>query len=159
MPASALRSLPKNTMTAKRSRHRRRSFNHKRRIASDPIQADLDRLARSVIYSGNAAHKRNPGDFGLAPPLGPRPGKTLCDDAGLFSRAVAQELLREGIRIGLVSDQVGGGYPQNVWAVSAEGIPLEAQYGNDGSYHGYPMPIEDAFREKVIKKWKAAHDR
>ena len=118
---------------------KRTSFNPKRRIASAPVQADLDRLK---------------------PPLGPRPGKTLCDLAGIFNRAVAQQLLRKGIRSGLVSQQGGAGYPQNVWAVSAQGVPLEAQLENagDASYHGYPMPEDDAFREKVLEKWKAAHD-
>ena len=139
---------------------KRTSFNPKRRIASAPVQADLDRLAERVVYRGHPAHKRNPGDFGLEPPLGPRPGKTLCDLAGIFNRAVAQQLLREGIRSGLVSQQGGAGYPQNVWAVSAQGVPLEAQFENagDASYHGYPMPEDDAFREKVLEKWKAAHD-
>jgi hypothetical protein len=139
----------------------KRKFSPKRRIASNRDQTDLDLLAGRVSYRGNPAHKRNPGDFALAPPLGPRPGKTLCDLAGIFSRTVAQDLLREGIRNGLVSSQGTGIFPQNVWAVSAEGIPLEAQLENagDGSYHGYPMPEDDAFREIVIEKWNAAHGR
>lgn len=146
-------------MPAKRTKTQPRSFNPKREIASGQNQGDLDRLARLVIYRGNAAHKRNPGDFGLSPPLGPRPGKTLCDDAGLFSRVVAENLLKEGVRVGLVSKQGGKDYPQNVWAVSAEGIPLEAQLENSGdfSYHGYPMPVDDPFRDKVIERWKMTH--
>lgn len=139
---------------------KRKSFNPKRRIASAPVQADLDRLAGEVRYGGNPEHKRNPGDFGLSPPASPRRTKTLCDGAGVFSRALALELLREGIRRGLVSDWNGTGYPQNVWSVSADGVPLEAQLENpaNGTYHGYPMPEDDAFREIVISKWEAAHE-
>jgi hypothetical protein len=110
-----------------------------------------------VHYTGNGEHKRNPGDFDLPPPLGPRPGKTLCDGTSIFQRRVALHLLREGIRRGLVSEQARGSYPQNVWAVSDAGIALEAQLDNreTGSYHGYPMREDDAFREKVMVKWRA----
>ena len=59
-----------------------------------------------------------------------------------------------------MSDWNGTGYPQNVWSVSADGVPLEAQLENpaNGTYHGYPMPEDDAFREIVISKWEAAHE-
>jgi hypothetical protein len=139
---------------------KRRTYNPNRHVASKTVQAELDKLAAKVRYRGNPEHKRNPGDFALAPPLGPRPGKTLCDEAGIFNKAVAQRLLREGIRRGLVSRQGGAGYPKNIWAVSDEGFPMEAQLENsgDGSYHGYPMPEDDAFREIVIEKWNATHD-
>lgn len=136
---------------------KRRTANPKRHIAVSPAEADLARLAAAVHYSGNAEHKKNPGDFGFPPPLGPRPGKTLCDGAGIFQRREAVALLREGIRRGLVSRQVRGDYPQNVWAVTDTGIALEAQLDNreTGSYHGYPMREDDAFREEVIAKWRA----
>ncbi|MEI7731026.1 MAG: hypothetical protein WCO56_15730 [Verrucomicrobiota bacterium] len=139
---------------------KRTSFNPKRRIASAPVQADLDRLADKVHYGGNPEHKRNPGDFGLTPPASPRRNKTLCDGVGVFSRALALELLRDGIRCGLVSEWDGTGFPQNVWSVSTNGIPLEAQLENaaNGTYHGYPMPEDDAFREIVISKWGATHE-
>jgi hypothetical protein len=44
--------------------------------------------------------------------------------------------------------------------VSPEGVPLEAQLENaaNGTYHGYPMPEEDPFREIVKAAWKAAHE-
>ena len=117
-------------------------------------------MAKNVCYRGNPAHTRNPGDFGLQPPLGPRPWKTLCDEAGIFSKKIAQELLERGVRRGLVSEQSKDGFPQNIWAVSEEGVPLEAQFENwgGGSYHGYPMPENDPFRERVIEKWEASHD-
>jgi hypothetical protein len=138
---------------------RRQSFNPKRRLADALVQVDLETLASGVRYGGNPEHKRSPGNFGLTPPASPRRHKTLCDQADILDRAIALGLLQEGIRCGLVSDAAGARYPQNVWAVSAGGVPLEAQLENpgNGTYHGYPMPEEDPFREKVIEKWRAAH--
>jgi hypothetical protein len=136
---------------------KRRTSSNKHRFAISSSQADLDDLANSVNYGGNGEHKRNPGDFGLNPPLGPRPNKTLCDGVKIFNRREALRLLREGIRRGLVSEQRRGKFPQNVWAVTDQGIPLEAQLENAmiGTYHGYPMQHDDAFGEKVIEKWNA----
>jgi hypothetical protein len=112
-------------------------------------------LAQSVKYGGNNQHKKNPGDFGLVPPSQPRPDKTLCDEAGITSRKEALRLLREGARRGLISVQSRADFPQNIWAVTAEGIPLEAQLENreQGIYHGYPIPKTDDFRDEVIKRW------
>jgi hypothetical protein len=114
-----------------------------------------DALARCVRYGGNPEHKRNPGDFGLTPPSSPRPGKTLCDDANVYSRPEAVALLQEGLRRGLVSAQTRNDWPQNVWAVTPAGIPLEAELENQttGSYHGYPMPHNDPLREDVLARW------
>ena len=139
---------------------KRKSFNPKRGIARAPIQADLDRWAAEVNYGGNPEHKRNPGDFGLTPPASPRADKTLCDEAGIVARSEALRLLLSGISRGLVSEQVRNQYPQNIWAVSTEGIPLEAQLENsaNGTYHGYPMQESDPFRDEVIAKWNAIHD-
>jgi hypothetical protein len=138
---------------------KRQKFNPKRQIASAPVPTDLARLAGNVHYGGNPEHKRNPGNFGLTPPSSPRPHKTLCDDAGIFDRGLALRLLQEGVRIGLVSELRDTIYPKNVWAVSAEGVPLEAQLENpvNGTYHGYPMPEADPFREFVIAKWRDTH--
>lgn len=30
---------------------------------------------------------------------------------------------------------------------------MEAQYGQNGEYHGYPMPQDDPFREQVLRRW------
>ncbi len=138
---------------------KRRTFNPKRQIASTIGQKDLERLAVAVRYGGNPEHKRNPGNFGLTPPASPRRDKTLCDGADIFDKGQALRLLQEGIRRGLVSDQQGTSYPQNVWAVSTGGVPLEAQLENaaNGTYHGYPMPEADPFRDIVIKRWKDTH--
>jgi hypothetical protein len=134
---------------------KRRTFNPKRHIASALVQTDLERLAATV-----REHKRNPGNFGLTPPASPRRHKTLCDEAGIFDRDQALKLLQEGIRCGLMSQPRGTDYPQNVWAVSTEGVPLEAQLENaaNGTYHGYPMPEEDPFRDIVVARWRAAHE-
>jgi hypothetical protein len=120
----------------------------------------LERWLATVRYGGNPEHKRNPGNFGLTPPASPRRDKTLCDEAGIFDRDQALMLLREGIRSGLVSEPQGADYPQNVWAVSPEGVPLEAQLENaaNGTYHGYPMPEADPFRDTVIANWKESHE-
>ena len=94
------------------------------------------------------------------PPSSPRADKTLCDLAGILRRVDALELLREGVRQGLVSEQTRNGYPQNVWAVTEDGVPLEAQLENpaNGTYHGYPMPAVDPFREKVTAKWRPVNE-
>ncbi len=139
---------------------KRKTFSPKRLIAVDPGAENLTRWRHEVNYGGNSEHKRNPGDFDLTPPSNPRPDKTLCDGAGIFSRAEALRYLREGIRRGLVSVQVRSGFPQNVWAVTDDGIALEAQLENpgNGTYHGYPMPTNDWFRPKVIEQWNAHED-
>jgi len=84
----------------------------------------------------------------------------LCDDAKIADHAVALDRLHEGIRRGLVSKQMRDSFPQNIWSVSNEGIPLEAELDNEGNgtYHGYPMPENDDFRLKVIEKWKTSHE-
>ena len=53
----------------------------------------------------------------------------------------------------MFSPQQHNGWPQNVWAVTEKGEPLEAQRESDGIYHGYPMPEADPFREEVLERW------
>ncbi|MDE2861544.1 MAG: hypothetical protein OXP10_01395 [Chloroflexota bacterium] len=134
----------------------RRRFNLNRRIRRDCDPEELARLIGSVKYGGNPEHKRNPGDFQLNPPAQPRADKTLCDAVGIFDKSKALQLLREGVRRGLISEQTRGGFPQNVWSVTEEGEPLEAQLENQaqGIYHGYPMPKNDDFRDEVLNCWK-----
>lgn len=139
--------------------HRRRSPSSKpnKRFDREATAEQLAAWCESVSYGGNAEHKQNPGDFGLSPPFGPRRGKTLCDGVGIFQRAVALSLLQEGIRRGLVSEQKRGDFPQNIWAVTDDGVPLEAALDNQttGSYHGYPIPKDDEFGRKVVERWNA----
>jgi len=140
---------------------KRTTVSPKRRLRPAPVWGEelltLAALAELAVYGGNPEHKRNPGDFGLSPPSLPRPGKTLCDGAQVFERAVAEALLKEGIERGLVSVQVRNGWPQNVWAVADNGVPLEAMLENQerGVYHGYPMLSDDPLREEVLQRWNA----
>ena len=75
-------------------------YNHKRRMLKleDCDFERLDQLSERVQYGGNPEHKKNPSDFGLTPPSGPRPGKSLCDTIKVFSRQEALELLRTGLK-------------------------------------------------------------
>ncbi len=134
---------------------RRTSFNPKRAVDPAPTESDIKRWESKVRYGGNPEHKKNPGDFGLTPPASPRAYKTLCDQAGVFSRKEAVSLLKQGIRRKLVSQQQRNGFPQNIWSVTKEGIPLEAMLENpgDGTYHGFPMPKNDPFRDQVLELW------
>ena len=141
----------------------RRKFNPKRRIAANVDEQELVKLAARVIYKGSPEHKRFPGSYGLTPPTDPRPDKTPCDGVNLTELGVAQELLREGVRRGLVSVQERAGLPQNIWAVSEADVPLEAQLENQGNatYHGYPMQKGDRYSgdplyEEVLRRWKAS---
>ncbi|PAU77891.1 hypothetical protein CK501_14470 [Halovibrio salipaludis] len=139
---------------------RKSRFNPKRQLQEEPGSEDGKTLAREVGYGGNPQHKRNPGDFGLTPPADPRPHKTLCDDCGISNKKVAEALLSRGAEKGIVSKQKKGKWPQNIWAVTDEGYPVEAQLENQtlGTYHGYPMPESDPMRDEIMKRWKqAAH--
>src|SRR5262245_29378489 len=135
----------------------RTTANPKRRLdrapTTEPERLTLARLADQVTYEGNPVHKRNPGDFGLESFSGPRQGKTLCDGAKIFSKAAALDLLRQGLRRGLISVQRRNGWPQNVWALSDDGIPLEAMLTNRGTgeYHGYPLLSNDPLAEEIMK--------
>jgi hypothetical protein len=134
----------------------RRSYNPKRAlVVKKPEQAELTALAVRVQYSGNPEHKSNPGDFALTPPSAPRPDKTLCDRAGIRSRDDALSALRLGVQKGLVSNQVRGAFPQNIWSVTSDGTPFEAQLDNQeaGTYHGYPMTGADPFCEVILRAW------
>lgn len=134
----------------------RKSFNPKRRICGETEAAA--RLAafaagKTPRYNGNPEHKRNPGDFGLDPPSSPRQSKTLCDAVQIYTRAEAEALVCNGLSKGLFSEQERGGWPQNIWAVTEAGEPLEAQLEGNGVYHGYPMPEADPFRQEVLARW------
>lgn len=138
-------------------KQRNGQFNPKRRMLKVE-ECDfkcLAALASQVKYGGNPEHKRNPGDFKLTPPIGLRPSKSLCDAVKVFTKKEALDLLRKGIKNGLVSDRFEGKWPKNVWSVMENGTPLEAQLESveQGSYHGYPMQTEDPFSEEVIKQW------
>lgn len=137
---------------------RRTVFNQKRKIVAiaELAEARREELAGRVAYGGNPQHKLRPNDYGLTPPTNPRPGKTLCDATGPFPKLDAEALLREGVRKGLLSRQWRNDWPQNIWAVSPSGMAFEAELENleRGIYHGYPMPLDDDFRDAVLAAWR-----
>ena len=137
---------------------KRKTFNPKRRIRVDFDEGYLSALSVRVSYGGNPEHKRHPGDFDLTPPSAPCPDKTLCDGVGVFRRSDAESYLKTGIAKGLISVRTRGDFPQNVWFVTNQGFPLEAQLENRGQgvYHGYPMPRSDPFRDVVIERWRTS---
>ncbi len=141
----------------------RYKFNVKRKfrkITPEELKRLLD-LSDRITYGGNPEHKMNPGDFGLIPPSSPRQGKSLCDVAAIFKKQEALELLKTGMRCGLVSDHEENGWPKNIWAVVERDnlIPLEAQLENSatGCYHGYPLLKNDPFYEEVLERWRKCH--
>lgn len=138
----------------------RRAYNPKRRLADlaeFPVES-LEEFGRRIVYTGNPQHKSRPNDFGLDPQTDPRPGKTLCDGRGPFPRALAIDLLRQGVARRLVSTQMRNGWPQNIWSVSGDSDVFEAQLENHelGHYHGYPMPVDDDFRLVILAAWRRA---
>jgi len=136
----------------------RARFNPKRTLREPrPSARERAAIRQRISYAGSPLHKRDPGDFGLDPPASPRPHKTLCDVAGIREKRVAEGLLADGVERGLVSLQERGGLPQNIWAVTADGIPLEAQLENQemGTYHGYPLPSADPLHAEVLRWWEA----
>ncbi|PZV11578.1 MAG: hypothetical protein DCF20_19145 [Pseudanabaena sp.] len=138
-------------------KQRNNQFNPKRRML-EINKCDFKHLLALSLkakYGGNPEHKKNPGDFKLTPPSLPRAGKSLCDSVKVFTRKVALELLKKGLKNGLVSDRFEGQWPKNIWSVMDDGTPLEAQIESSetGSYHGYPMQTEDPFCAKVIDAW------
>jgi len=142
------------------SRFARKTPNAKRKIAAD-TELGQKILQKGPLYVGNAAHKRNPGDFNLSPPCCPSSLKNLCDDADIFTRKSAQHLLEEGLRRGLVGQHLENGWPKTIWAVSDKQVPLEARLDqrDRGTYHGFPMSESDPFGKDIIKMWNADNER
>lgn len=111
-------------------------------------------MAASARYGGNPEHKLRPKDYGLTPPRNPRPGKAICDGDGEVPKADAERLLKMSFEKGMVSVQTRNGWPQNVWSVrNGEAFEAQLEDRERGSYHGYPMPRHDDFREVVLAEW------
>ena len=106
-------------------------------------------------YEGSALHKSRLADYGLDPPVNPRPTKSLCDGLRVVGVAEPRELLSEGIRRGMVSTWLVGGLPKYVWAQDAQGEVYEAKLGGDmRSYHGYRLGDgEGAMKKCVTDEW------
>ena len=141
-----------NTLMTTPPHRGKRRFNPKRKLRTEYTLGELDDLAKRVKYRGNPVHKRNPGDFDLMPPGAPRPDKTLCDSEGIFRRLEAARLLKERVKRGLISEQTRAEFPQNIWAVTEQGYPLEAELENraQGTYHGYPVLQHDPIRNQIL---------
>lgn len=139
-------------MGSKANQSRRRT---ERRIRETPLTPEeLERLSGSA-YEGSPYHKRNPGDFGLTPPAAPRRDATLCDEAGIFHKATANDLFALALSRPLVSDTFEQGFPKHLWAVDAAGRVFEATYGGSrpGRYHGYPIRRDDPLHDKIRELW------
>lgn len=136
---------------------RRERYNSKRKICLDDTKnrKKCETLFTIVKYGGNPEHKKNPNDFGLEPQVGARQGKSLCDEVAIFEKEKAVDLLKEGVRRGMISEQKRNEFPQNIWAVDSNDKPLEAQLENQatGTYHGYPVPESDPMGSEIIEKW------
>jgi hypothetical protein len=61
-------------------------------------------------------------------------------------------LLRSGTTKGLVDVRSENEFPLLIWSVRDDGVVFEAQLENatKGEYHGYPMPLSDPFRLRII---------
>lgn len=137
---------------------RRMKSNPKRRLSNGPDHVRLEAVREQVRYRGSPLHKRSPGDYGLTPPSDPRPNKTLCDGVSVFQREVAQELLEQGIGRGLVSADRENDFPRYVWAITQDGVVVEARCDDfeRGQYHGYPLDAADPMSELVRRRWQEA---
>ncbi len=114
-------------------------------------------LGEQARYVGNPLHKKSPADFGLTPPSAARQEKTLCDMLPQFTvqgaKACAQKLLRNAFNVGLLSEQMDGKWPKNIWAIE-DGIVLEAMLddSNKGTYHWYPLQQSDPMNTLIKKR-------
>ena len=128
----------------------------RRRIRAERLtQDERAHLSENASYEGSPYHKRNPGDFGLTPPARPRPDATLCDEAGVFSKAKAADLLAIAIERGIVSEATAAGvFPKQMWVYDGNNV-FEAMYGGSqtGCYHGYPIRRSDPLFDRIVAAW------
>ena len=118
-----------------------------------------EKLAGKVSYTGNEAHKRNPGNFEVG--ARPRRDATLCDEYNIRKIQKAECYLKEGVYQGLVSERMVNGYPSEIWSINGEMV-FEAQLENSeqGTYHGYPLLKDvDSRRQFVIDHWKNSREQ
>ncbi len=121
--------------------------------------AQRDDLFARLSYAGSAHHKRRPGDYGMQPPVNPRPIKDLCDARGKRQILVAEalRLFAEGIRKGMFCALSAHGVPKYVWAVDEHEDVYEAKTRpeHEAVFHGYRLgDDDDDMRRYVIKEWK-----
>ena len=117
--------------------------NPKHRIAKRGYfnEWELGGMASTVRHQGSAHHKTRPADYDFKPPTAPRPLKLISDGRHVVSRDEAQLSLENGIRLGMVSSHLAGGWSKYVWAVDDSGAhalkrwnaPLREDLGGTGA--------------------------
>ena len=107
----------------------------------DPEAPDQDTGAAQPLY---------PGDTGELPLEARRLLVQLLSGPSLDGR-------RHG-RLGVVSHDADSGFPRHVWALTKEGVVVEARCDDPqrGRYHGYPLEPHDPMGEMVRRRWKEA---
>jgi hypothetical protein len=115
-------------------------------------------LAARITYLGSGYHKRFPaaGGYDFGPAAGPRPAKSVCDGIRVVPKAEAEQLLRNGVLMGMFSDPLEDGLPMYVWSIDQQGEVYEAKThpNNRGQYHGYRLEENDPMRARVLSTWK-----
>jgi hypothetical protein len=135
----------------------RQGNNPKRRVGALRFTPEeRQQLAARLTYVGSGYHKRFPAVYGFGSSAGPRPAKSVCDGIRVIPKDEAEQLLRDGVLLGMVSEQLEQGFPTYVWSVDSTGEAYEAKtHPNDrGKYHGYRLEEDDPMRELVLKVWK-----
>jgi hypothetical protein len=132
---------------------------HRDIMPYDDYKANRDeylRLGEKANYTGNPLHKLSPGDYQLNPPCAARINKSLCNTVNIIHRGDATKLLREAFRHGSISakkENITGIWPKYVWALTADGHPVEAAYDSHG-YHGYPISDKHTpLINEIVKRW------
>ena len=135
------------------------------KVRKNPDRKELEQLANRAKYKGSPYHKQNPGnDFGVTPQgyKGRRRSPpTCCEWAGVTKSADAENLLKQGIKKGMISEDRSGDFPKRIWSVVNDGendIALEARLENkeQGIYHGYPR-IDDSVGDFILDMWSKSN--
>jgi hypothetical protein len=71
-------------------------------------------------------------------------------------REEAEQLLRNGVLMGMFSEPLEQEVPMYVWSVDGEGEVYEAKThpNNHGQYHGYRLEEHDPMRAHVLRTWR-----
>ena len=143
----------------------RDSDNVKRKLHDAPAPEIIEHLAEHARYKGYSKHKRNPRAFKLPPYEKERGDATLCDEhAGFNPRQMdsIEEILKRGIRAGLVGSTWAGEVPKLLWCIGNDGWIFEARLTNEAiaEYHGYPVRPSEAIARAVYQRYAAwAHSK
>jgi hypothetical protein len=121
-----------------RAPHRRRPL---RREVDLFHTADLEDVARRVLYVGSAEHKTYQSPAGQARP---RADATKCDPALHGSFDLLTGWLRAAIRRGCVGAPWEGGFPRYAW-IRQDAVWYEGRLVNSGlgQYKGYALADDE----------------